>query len=237
MEPTGAERWWNRWTVTAEWAGRKAVLAVLGLVLCVSGCLPVGVAERAQGPSAGAERPAEGLPLRAEAQDAWPTPLPSELDRAEPTRVLVPRLGISAPLVVLGVQDDGALAVPPLDHANVAGWYGEGPTPGERGAAVIAGHLDTRTGPAVFATLEKLRAGDVVGVVRTDGTVAVFTVQRLERTPKTSFPADEIYGPSDERELTLITCGGAFDQDKRSYNDNVIVHATYRAAYRAADLR
>ncbi|MFI6320801.1 class F sortase [Nonomuraea sp. NPDC050556] len=181
--------------------------------------------------------PYQGMPVEEGRKGGWPTPVARELDRAEPTRVLVPRLGINAPLVVLGVEDDGSLAVPPLDHANVAGWYGGGPTPGERGSAVIAGHLDTRTGPAVFAKLHELRAGDVVGVVRTDGTVAVFAVERLERTPKTSFPADDVYGPSDERKLALITCGGAFDQGKRSYDDNVIVRAIYRAAYLASDLR
>lgn len=151
--------------------------------------------------------------------------------------MLVPRLNVNAPLVVLGMTVDGALAVPPLDHANVAGWYGGGPTPGQRGSAVIAGHLDTRTGPAVFARLGELRAGDVVGVVRSDGTVAVFAVDRLERALKSRFPAAEVYGPTDERRLRLVTCGGTFDRDRRSYSHNVIVHAVFRAAYAAADLR
>ncbi|MFI6476511.1 class F sortase [Nonomuraea sp. NPDC050663] len=175
------------------------------------------------------------MPSRAEGD--WPRPYGGELGRAEPTRVIIPRLKVSAPLVVLGIESDGSLAVPPLDHANVAGWFSGGPTPGEWGSAVIAGHLDTRTGPAVFARLGELARGDVVGVARADGTVAVFEVRRLERTPKAEFPADRVYGPADGRELRLVTCGGDFDSAKRSYSHNVIVHALFSAAYLATDLR
>ncbi|GAA3136083.1 class F sortase [Streptosporangium carneum] len=167
----------------------------------------------------------------------WPAPLSRDLGRAEPTRVVIPRIGVNAPLVVLGIEDDGGLAVPPLDHADAAGWYGLGPTPGERGSAVVVGHLDTRTGPAVFARLGELEAGDSVGVVRADGTVAVFVVERLEQAPKDRFPADRVYGPTDGRRLRLVTCGGSFDQARRSYDDNVIVHALYRAGYLVSDLR
>lgn len=167
----------------------------------------------------------------------WPAPLTRPLGRAEPTRVMIPRIGVNAPLVVLGVDGGGRLAVPPLDHADAAGWYGEGPTPGEPGSAVIVGHLDTRTGPAVFARLGELRSGDSVGVARGDGTVAVFAVERLEQAPKNRFPADRVYGSTGGRRLRLVTCGGVFDQARHSYADNVIVHAVYRAAYLTSDLR
>ncbi|MFI6394774.1 class F sortase [Nonomuraea sp. NPDC050540] len=202
------------------------MIVAVGLVLGLSSCTapPAVPWEVAGGPPA---VPGKG----------WPRPLAGELSRAEPTRVLIPRLHVSAPLVVLGVGDDGALAVPPLDHGNVAGWYGGGVTPGERGSAVIAGHLDTRRGPAVFARLAELRAGDVVGVVRADTSVAVFVVERLSRAPKDRFPAEEVYGPADTRWLRLVTCGGSFDRVRRTYSDNVIVHARFRAAYASADLR
>ncbi|MEV7005444.1 class F sortase [Streptosporangium sp. NPDC051022] len=167
----------------------------------------------------------------------WPTPVAHDLGRAEPTRIVIPRIGVNAPLVVLGIEEDGGLAVPPLDHADAAGWYGLGPAPGETGSAVIVGHLDTRTGPAVFARLAELEAGDSIGVTRADGTVAVFAVERLEQAPKDRFPADRVYGPTDGRRLRLVTCAGRFDQARRSYNDNVIVHALFRAGYLASDLR
>ncbi|GAA5766976.1 hypothetical protein Aros01_03477 [Streptosporangium roseum] len=150
---------------------------------------------------------------------------------------MIPRIGVNAPLVVLGLEGDGALAVPPLDHADVAGWYGGGPTPGEPGSAVIVGHLDTRTGPAVFARLDELRPGDSIGVARGDGTVALFAVERLEQAPKDRFPAERVYGPTGGRRLRLVTCGGSFDQARRSYDDNIIVHALYRAGYLTSDLR
>ncbi|MGV9773777.1 class F sortase [Streptosporangium sp. NPDC003464] len=165
-----------------------------------------------------------------------PTPLGWGLGRGEPTRVVIPSIGVNAPLVVLGLKGDGTLAVPPLDHADVAGWYGAGPTPGEPGSAVIVGHLDTRTGPAVFARLDELRPGDSIAVARGDGTVAVFAVERLEQAPKDRFPADRVYGSTEERRLRLVTCGGSFDQVRRSYDDNVIVHARYRAGYLTSDL-
>ncbi|MEV0581575.1 class F sortase [Nonomuraea sp. NPDC050310] len=207
------------------WAAGALVLAA------ATGCLPGGYGMRA------VPEEAAVLPARVAGTGGWPVPYGGELGRAEPNRVLIPRLKVDAPLVVLGMAEDGTLAVPPLEHANVAGWFGGGPTPGEKGSAVLAGHLDTRTGPAVFARLGELVRGDVVGVVRGDGTVTVFAVERLERAPKTDFPADRVYGPSERRELRLVTCGGAFDQARHSYRDNVIVHTVFRAAYLARDFR
>ncbi|MEU1882134.1 class F sortase [Streptosporangium sp. NPDC020072] len=200
------------------------------------GAVPGGGAVRGPARSVAAQA---GSPPgeRAVGGPGWPAPITRPLGRAEPTRVVIPRIGVDAPLVVLGVEGDGRLAVPPLDHADAAGWYGGGPAPGESGSAVIVGHLDTRTGPAVFARLGELDPGDAVGVVRADGTVAVFAVERVEQAPKAHFPAERVYGPTDGRRLRLVTCGGSFDQVSRSYADNVIVHARYRAGYRASDLR
>ncbi|MFF5211789.1 class F sortase [Streptosporangium sp. NPDC000396] len=207
---------------------------LLGLALVAAGC---GIAAPGEKGSPGALR-AGASPARAGAGGSGrPTPLAQELGRGEPTRIMIPSIGVNAPLVVLGLRGDGTLAVPPLDHADFAGWYGGGPTPGEPGSAVIVGHLDTRSGPAVFARLGELKAGDPIFVARGDGTVAVFAVERLEQAPKDHFPADRVYGSTRERRLSLVTCGGTFDQVRRSYEDNVIVHALYRAGYLAADLR
>ncbi len=212
--------------------------ALVGLALAAGcgGAAPQGVLD---GPPRGPVTVHGGTPpgWAGYGGPGWPTPLSRDLSRAEPTRIVIPRIGVNAPLVVLGVEADGRLAVPPLDHADAAGWYGRGPTPGEPGSAVIVGHLDTRTGPAVFARLGELEAGDSIGVIRADGTVAVFAVERLEQAPKDHFPADRVYGTTGGRRLRVITCGGSFDQARRSYDDNVIVHALYRAGYLAADLR
>jgi Sortase domain len=142
---------------------------------------------------------------------------------ATPTRVRVPAIGVDSRLVRLGVDDDGAL-VPPEDFAR-AGWFTGGPAPGETGPAVIAGHVDSYQGPAVFFRLAELEEGDEVLVDRADGTAARFTVTAVDRYPKDEFPTDQVYGPTPRPELRLITCGGDFDPDARSYRDNVVVSA------------
>jgi sortase (surface protein transpeptidase) len=90
---------------------------------------------------------------------------------------------------------------------------------------VIAGHVDSRTGPAVFYGLRKLAAGDAIAVVRADQSRVEFTVYRTEEHAKASFPTDAVYGATEGAELRLITCGGAFNRRTRQYLDNVIVFA------------
>jgi len=90
---------------------------------------------------------------------------------------------------------------------------------------VIAGHVDSHKGPAVFFRLAELADGDEVFVDRADGTTARFPVTSVDRYPKDRFPTEQVYGPTTRAELRLITCGGEFDADARSYRDNVVVSA------------
>jgi sortase (surface protein transpeptidase) len=140
-----------------------------------------------------------------------------------PTRVSIPAIDVDTALTTIGVDGAGAL-VPPVD-VDRAGWFAAGPAPGEVGPAVLAGHVDDRTGPAVFFRLEELEAGDEVVVTRSDGQPVVFTVTRVATYPKTDFATAEVYGPTTGPELRLITCGGSFDRTRRSYTDNVVVYA------------
>ncbi|MQA33825.1 class F sortase [Modestobacter roseus] len=140
-----------------------------------------------------------------------------------PVRVRVPAIGVDSPVPAIGVDGDGAL-VPPADFTR-AGWFAAGPAPGETGPAVLAGHVDDRSGPAVFFRLEELSAGDEVVVDRADGSQVTFTVTRVAAYPKTDFATAEVYGPTADAQLRLITCGGEFDRDRRSYTDNVVVYA------------
>jgi hypothetical protein len=179
--------------------------------------------------------PVPTAPTAAAAAPHWPKPLDRPLGSARPTAVLIPRIGVSASLMAVGQNKDGTIGAPPLGKTNLAGWYRSDLTPGQPGPAVIIGHLDTRTGPAVFARLERLRRGDAVGVVRTDGTVAVFGVQRTQRTAKDEFPVGEVFAAGRAPTLRLVTCGGRFDVDRHAYEDNVIVYATFAAAYLATD--
>lgn len=150
---------------------------------------------------------------------------------ARPTAVYIPSIGVAAPLMELGLDAKGAIQNPPFDPPNVAGWYRYGPVPGQRGAAVITGHLDTRTGPAVFARLGTVRRGDQIQVLRADRSVAVFVVDKVEHTPKRGFPAKKVYGKLAYPGLRLVTCGGTFDRKAHSYQDNTIVYAHLAAPY------
>jgi sortase (surface protein transpeptidase) len=146
---------------------------------------------------------------------------------AAPVSVSVPAIDVTSDLLRLGLDDDGAVEVPPLEPDDRAGWYERGPAPGEVGPAVILGHVDSAEhGPGVFFDLGALKAGEEVEVTREDGSVAIFAVDRVEVHPKDEFPTIEVYGNTDDAQLRLITCGGDFDSDARSYEDNVIVFAT-----------
>ncbi len=91
---------------------------------------------------------------------------------------------------------------------------------------MLAGHVDSRSGPAVFWGLEDIQVGAQVLVGRADGSTLTFTVTRVAEYPKTAFATQEVYGPTVDAQLRLITCGGEFDRSRRSYTDNVVVYAT-----------
>lgn len=94
---------------------------------------------------------------------------------------------------------------------------------------VILGHVDSAKGAAVFYELGRLRPGHRIEVTRADGRTVQFTVESVERVPKERFPTGRVYGPLDHAGLRLVTCGGSFDRNKRSYRDNIIVYAAQTA--------
>ncbi|RLK13425.1 sortase family protein [Micromonospora sp. M71_S20] len=152
------------------------------------------------------------------------------LARSAPTTIAIPRIGVDAAIMPLGTNPDGTVQVPPLERAQLAGWYEPGPSPGEIGNAVIVGHVDSAAiGPAVFFSLGALQPGDTITVTREDGQQATFTVESVKAYPKTEFPTEQVYGPSDRPGLRVVTCGGTFDQAAGSYPDNVVVFASMPA--------
>jgi Sortase domain len=171
-----------------------------------------------------------GQPPATAAAATQAPPAPVELaaadtpDTARPVRVTIPAIGVASDLADLGVDGTGAL-VPPTDFAQ-AGWFAAGPVPGDVGPAVLAGHVDSYRGPAVFFRLEDLESGDRVQVQRSDGRTVEFAVTRVAEYPKDHFATAEVYGPTADPQLRLITCGGSFDRSRRSYLDNVVVYAT-----------
>jgi sortase (surface protein transpeptidase) len=161
---------------------------------------------------------------------ATPTPTATATARvapaaraARPVRVQIPAIGVDVALIALGLDRTGALEVP--TRFDVAGWWSGGARPGERGPAVIAGHVDSKTGPAVFFKLGQLRRGDAVVVRRGDGTSVRFTVQGSRRFSKDHFPSAQVYGPTGRPALRLITCSGTFDRASGHYLDNTVVFA------------
>ena len=195
-------------------AGRLAAAAVAVLLL-TAGCAP-DTRWAASGAAAGPQPPDAG----AVPSTAGTAPAPGAT--GSPTRIRVPAIGVDSPLERLGLDPHGVLR-PPTD-ADEAGWYAGGTAPGDVGPAVVAGHVDSRTGPAVFFRLSELRPGDLVEVRRGTGWLR-FRVVAGERYPKFAFPTAEVYGPTPDPQLRLITCGGTFDTSLRSYRDNVVVYA------------
>ncbi|MET7418494.1 class F sortase [Dactylosporangium sp. NPDC005555] len=149
-------------------------------------------------------------------------PLADAAAEAPPTRLRIASLGVDTGLESLTVDPRGELRSPKVYEE--AGWFAGGTVPGDPGPAVLAGHVDSKTGPAVFYKLHELKTGDRVEVER-GGAWLTFTVTAREHYAKAKFPSAKVYGPTPLPELRLITCGGEFDAARHSYRDNVVVYA------------
>ncbi len=150
---------------------------------------------------------------------------PAKAAAAAPARprLEIPSIDVAAHAVDLGLNRDGSLEVP-KDYAEVGVWK-RGPEPGERGPAVIAGHVDSKSAPAVFYRLRKLRRGDRVRWEGENGVTESFVVSRMEEHPKAEFPTEKVYKKTRRAELRLITCSGPADASGRRSLNNLIVFA------------
>lgn len=211
----------------ADHRGDSHVAAVVGSAVYAGICaafLTLGLGQvhassplRLEAGAADPVRPAEpSAPALAEE--------PAPLERSAPVALTAPVIGLrTSHLVELGLSPDRRLEAP--QEWEAVGWYSRGAAPGQEGPAVLAGHLDSDTGPAVFHRLGELGYGDTVSVTRADGAVAGFTVYAVERHAKDDFPTEEVYGDTERPELRLITCGGDFDTGTGHYRDNIVVFA------------
>jgi sortase (surface protein transpeptidase) len=138
-------------------------------------------------------------------------------------RLTIKSIGVNTALQPLGRLTDGSLESP--SEWQRAGWYADGVIPGAVGPAVIAGHIDSIAGPAVFYRLGELRPGVRLRVTDHDGRVLTFVVDNLRRYPKAHFPTEAVYGPTPDPQLRLVTCTGEFDPAAGSYLDNLVVSA------------
>ncbi|MFD7874927.1 class F sortase [Streptomyces sp. NPDC059766] len=149
---------------------------------------------------------------------------PDALPYSVPDRVRIPAIQVNAPVTSVGLDKDGWIDAPTPDNPNLAGWFTGAVSPGEKGTAVIVGHVDNQQGPAVFYGLGALKKGNRVEVGRRDGRTAVFEIYGIEVFEKSNFPSDRVYGSKGSPELRVITCGGGFTQ-QNGYAGNVVVFA------------
>jgi hypothetical protein len=205
-----------------SWPRRRLLaVAVLGAGLVVIAVGTAGLVLSAAPAAPPVPRPV-AIPVPS-GYPARPASLATAPQPARPVWVSVPAIGVRTRLVYLGLNKNGTLQVPASTAA--AGWFTGSPRPGAVGSAVIAGHVDSHTGPGIFYWLRTLRPGDRVYVGRANGTMAVFTVTSVRMYAKDQFPTAAVYGPVPDAELRLITCGGVFDRSLRSYLSNVVVFA------------
>ncbi|MFE9612135.1 class F sortase [Streptomyces sp. NPDC006012] len=198
----------------APW-GVIALVLLTGLALIRNGSgeFDVGPPQPAQ--AAAVDRPAPGATF---------TPAPTSLPFSEAERIMIPAIRVDAPVVPVGLDGDGWVAAPPPENPNLAGWFNGAVAPGEKGTSVVVGHVDNKSGPAVFYALGSLKKGHHVEVRRKDGKTAVFEIYGIEVFSKNSFPSDRVYSSKGTPELRVITCGGGFSK-QNGYEGNVVVFA------------
>ena len=198
---------------------RALVAGVAGVLLIVAGAVAVAVTFLLQNHAPQPSPNAAGR-LGPTAEGPW-------LRRSVPVSVTIPAIGVKSKVLHLGVTTDGAIQVPSLNtQASDAAWYKYSVTPGQIGASVIEGHVDSNTGPAVFYRLGALRPGDRIDVRLADRVTAVFRVIGVREYLKSDFPAATIYHAPDYAALRLITCGGAFDSATGHYLSSTVVFAS-----------
>ena len=166
-----------------------------------------------------------------ESADARPAPLlqaneptPTE-EQPVPIGLVIDRIEVDAPVVPTGVDSDsGQMAVP--SNVDDVAWYRYGSSPGAPGSAVLAAHVDLASqGPGVFFELRTLEPGDVVTVDYDDGSSRRFVVEARTIYTKDELPLDAIFARTGDPVLTLVTCGGAFNETAQNYDSNVVVYA------------
>jgi Sortase domain len=149
-------------------------------------------------------------------------PVVDPAGRSAPVSLSIPSIGLSVSVQEVGLNSNHTIQVP--DNYQIPGWYRFGPSPGQRGSAVILGHVDTYKGPAIFFKLRTLKPGALVNVTLADNLVTHFEVRQIAMYLKTDFPTELVYGSHGYSGLQLITCGGNFDPETGHYLSNVVVY-------------
>ncbi len=205
--------------------GRALVATVAAAALVVGGVSAAALAGMGEADAAPSTTGTVSAPGAAGGlQDPSTSAAASARSDAVATRVQIPAIGVDSTLEQLPLSAATGELTPPVEWMS-AGWYRDGTVPGDVGPAVIAGHVDSSTGPAVFVRLGELVPGDEILVTLSSGEVRRFAVDAQESAPKSAFPTQKVYGPTPSAELRLITCDGEFDGSTGHYVDNLIVYA------------
>ncbi|MCX4903338.1 class F sortase [Streptomyces sp. NBC_00878] len=172
----------------------------------------------------GPPQPATAAAADSRTTDLARTSAPVPLTFSVADRIRIPAIRVDAPVTPVGLDMAGWVDAPPPEDPNLAGWFSGAVSPGEKGTAVMVGHVDNKQGPAVFYGLGAMKKGHQVEVLRKDGKTAVFEVYGIEVFEKNNFPGDRVYGNTGNPELRVITCGGGFSK-QNGYDGNVVVFA------------
>ena len=139
-----------------------------------------------------------------------------------PSRVQIPSMEIDTNIIPVGLKENGEMEVP--EETEVVGWYDRGVKVGAKGNAVLAGHVDSKEGPAIFFYLKNIEIGEKIIVTDEKGTERTFEVKSKKSYPSDKAPIEKIFGPSDKRNLNVITCTGTFNHDQHLYPDRLVVY-------------
>jgi len=201
----------GRVRTVSRWATTLLALGLLALL---------GLAARSTSP------PVPELPLAVDPQPVAvrepvvAPPSAPEVSFGVPERIMIPSIGVDAPVVRVGVTPEGAMESP--EGREDTGWYERGARPGDVGSAVIAGHSGYRTGRAVFDDLEQLKPGDVIYIVDETGTRIEFRVRESRLYAPGDAPR-EVFVSDGGRHLNLITCTGAWDSSAGTHSQRLVV--------------
>lgn len=140
-----------------------------------------------------------------------------------PIRLVIPAIKVDASVQYVGLapDDSGEMDVP--SNFTDVGWYQFGVRPGMRGSAVIAGHFNGKTVPkAVFYDLGTLQFGDEVIIMSADGMQTIFSVVKVETYEYDASTVDVFVSTDEKVKLNLITCGGQWLPNEKSYNKRTV---------------
>lgn len=124
----------------------------------------------------------------------------------------------------VGVDQHREIATP--NNIHMAGWFVESVRPGQKGLAIIDGHLNGRLNDGIFRRLGSVKPGAKIVITFGSGEKKTFRVKTVSTVPAKDAAAVLFsQDPKVTSQLNLITCTGTFDWESRKYADRVIVTA------------